>query len=361
MIHFICIHLMLYIFSNIYASDSREPAPAQLSQWKQDAIGAIYNAATKTVAYGKKDKADYYKIFLSDSSGRNERAVTHPSWPADRHQWAEEWHPSGEYLFCYVEKEEYVKEKGHKRKPVDATPGYGAYTDLWIMTRDGSKAWKLLDLPNSYSSGIIHGAISEDGTVFAWSERVAAPNFLSLNLMAGAYVMRVADVMLTPTPRLENIRTFQPGDVLAANELESISNDKSELAFYSTFETKNLLATPIYIMNMQSGKVTRLTTESFAQAPTFSPDGKHIVYMTGAKCDIFPFEIQGADWWIMKKDGSDKRRLTFMNKWNHPHSVNHYRLAGSISFITNHSFYGGVMTHPFGLTGYTAKVSFKEE
>ena len=35
--------------------------------------------------------------------------------------------------------------------------------------------------------------------------------------------------------------------------------------------------------------------------------------MTGAGADIFPFQLQGADWWIMNVDGSGKRRLTFMN------------------------------------------------
>ena len=44
--------------------------------------------------------------------------------------------------------------------------------------------------------------------------------------------------------------------------------------------------------------------------------------MTGAGADIFAFQLQGADWWIMNVDGSDKRRLTFMNVRGHPQSVN---------------------------------------
>jgi len=331
---------------------------ATLTLWKDSAIGAIYNKKTATVAYGKKDKQGYYKIFLSDSAGNNEKPLTYAGWKSDRHQWAEEWHPSGDYIFCYVEKPEYVKEKKHKRKPVDAIPGYGAYTDLWLLSRDGKKAWKLTDLPNSYSSGIIHSAISEDGTLFAWSERIKAPKFGDFNLMAGSYVLRVADFVMDSVPRFTNIRTFQPGGKDACNELDGISKDKTLISFYSTFETKNLFATPIYTLNITSGEIRRLTTESFAQAATFTPDGKNLVYMTGQECDIFPLEIQGADWWIMDVDGSHKRRLSFMNKKNHPHSVNHYRLAGCLSFMSDTSFLGGVMTHPLGLTGYTLKVTF---
>lgn len=330
-----------------------------ITLWKDSAIGALWNESTHSVVYNKKDKNGYYKMYISDAGGNNEQPLTWSGWKTNRHQWAEEWAPSGKYIFCYIEKAEYVKEKGHKRKPIDAVPGYGAYTDLWLISRDGSAAVQLTNLPNDYNHGIIHSAISRDGTMFGWSERIKAPKFLDMNLAAGAYVFRIADFVFDSVPHFENIRTFEPGDVPALNELESISNDKTTLAFYSTFESKNIFTTPIYTMNMATGEIKKLTEKSFAQSPVFTPSGNKIVYMTGAECDIFPFQVQGSDWWIMNTDGSDKRRLTYMNKRNNPQSVNKYRLAGSISFISDSSFLGGVMTKPLGLTGYTVKVDFK--
>ncbi len=59
----------------------------------------------------------------------------------------------------------------------------------------------------------------------------------------------------------------------------------------------------------------------------------------------------------MNVDGSNKRRLTFMNVWNHPQSVNDFRLAGALTFTSNTSFLGGVMTQSLGLVGKTVKVS----
>lgn len=349
-------NFILFIYCLIGFASTSLSQSSTITTWKENALGAIWNDSTNTVAFGKKDANGYYKIYLSDSLGNNEQLLNYPGWDSNRHQWAEEWHPSGDYLFCYVEKTEYVTESDHTRIPDDAIPGYGAYTDIWLVKRDGSQAWQLTNLPNDYDNGVIHGAISRDGQLFAWSERILAPNILDMNLAAGAYVMRVADFIDGSTPVLANIRTFQPDSLLAANELESISNDHSTLLFYSTFESQNLFATPIYSLNMNTNTVTKLTSESFAQAPTFSPDGTKIVYMTGAECDIFPFEIQGADWWIMNPNGSNKQRLTRMNVKNDPQSVNHYRLAGSISFINNTSFFGGVMTNPLGLTGNTVKV-----
>lgn len=329
-----------------------------ISIWKDSAIGAIYNKATQTVAYGKKGKDGYYNIYLSDTNGNNEHQFTYAGWKDDRHQWAEEWYPTGEYLFCYIEKPEYVKEKGHKRKPVDAIPGYGGYTDLWIVKRDGSKAWQLTDLANNYNTGIIHSAISPDGKLFGWSERIKAPKAGSFNLGAGVYVFRIADIVIDSVPHLENIRTFIPGGIDATNEMDAISPDHTTIAFYSTFESKNLFATPVYTLNMVTGEISKLTTASFAQAPTYTPDGKHIVYMTGDGCNIFPPQPQGADWWIMNPSGGEKQRLTWMNKKGHPQCDNHYRLAGSISFMSNNCFLGGVMTKALGLVGYTAKVTF---
>ena len=346
----IFLYCLLFSYSSIFAQSST------ITLWKDNAIGAIWNDSTNTVAYGKKDANGYYKIFLSDSLGNNEQQISFSGWDPNRHQWAEEWHPSGDYLFCYVEKTEYSAETEHTRIPDDAIPGYGAYTDIWLLKRDGSQAWQLTNLPNNYNSGVIHGAISRDGELFAWSQRIQAPVAFDMNLSAGAYVINVADFIYGAIPSLANIRTFQPDSLLAANELEAISNDHSTLTFYSTFESKNLFETPIYSLNMNTNTITKLTNESFSQAPTFNPSGTKIVYMSGQDCAIFPFEIQGADWWIMNTNGSNKQRLTRMNVKNDPQSDNHYRLSGSISFISENSFFGGVMTKPLGLTGQTVKV-----
>lgn len=83
----------------------------------------------------------------------------------------------------------------YNRTKEDAIPGYGGYADVWLLKRDGSAAWKLTDLPNNYDNGIIHGAISQDGKLFGWTQRVQAPNALDMNLFAGAYDFKVADVV----------------------------------------------------------------------------------------------------------------------------------------------------------------------
>lgn len=331
---------------------------ATMTLWKDSAMGAIWNEATNTVAYGKPDAAGHWKIYLSDSLGNNETPLTWPAWQSDRHQWAEEWDPTGQYLICYVEKNQYVFESDHTRIPEDAIPGYGAYCDIWMLRRDGSMAWQLTNVPNDYDNGVCHGAMSVDGTKFAWTERIQAPNIWDPNLAAGAYVFKVADIAYGPNPSLTNVQTYQPGNVLAGGEVESISPDNSTIAVYSTFESQNIVATPLYTIDLATGNTTKLTTLSFSQCPTYTPDGTHFVYMTGHECDIFPWSLQGADWWYMNEDSTGKVRLTYMNVTGHPQCVNAYRLAGSLSFMSNTCFLGGIMTQSFGLGGYTAKVEY---
>lgn len=325
--------------------------PAVLADFGGDGrIGAKWDPASETIAYGRSESSGHFHTYVADADGGHERRVASAAWRDDRHQFPAAWHPGGEYLAMLVEKNE------HERSSVDATPGYGAYTDYWIVSRDGSRAWKLYDLPAGYDHAITHAAFSSDGRKFVWTERVRAPRFFDLNLFAGAYVFKVADFVLAPEPHLENVRSFQPGGVEQGGEVESIAADDRTIAFYSTYVTKNLFASRIYTMDIESGAIRELTTESFAQAPTFTPDGRSIVYMTGAGADVFPFQLQGADWWIMNVDGSDKRRLTFMNVRGHAQSVNRFRLAGSISFVSDTAFFGDVMTQSLGLVGKIVRV-----
>ncbi|MEO6798690.1 MAG: hypothetical protein ABI178_01945, partial [Rhodanobacter sp.] len=149
-----------------YANDSSLDcrAPTMLAAFGHDGrIGARWNAATATVAYGRTSGNGYYHTFLSDADGNHERRVDYHAWREDRHQFPAAWHPSGRYLVMLVEKNQ------HERSSVHAIPGYGAYTDYWLVTPDGKRAWKLYDLPTGYDHAITHAAFSPDGSKFVWT------------------------------------------------------------------------------------------------------------------------------------------------------------------------------------------------
>jgi Tol biopolymer transport system component len=318
------------------------------------AIGSQWNGPTQTLAYGRPRIDGHYAAYLNDAAGTQERRVNSPLWRDDRHQFPVAWHPSGRYLMLTVEA------SMHPGSSTSATPGYGAYSDYWLATPDGSRAWRMTDVPKDRDHAITHAAFSPDGSIFIWTERIGAPR-LSWNLLAGSYRFNVSRFVDADPPRLADTRSVVPGGQPQGGEVESIAADNRTIAFYSTYRSRNLIASRIYTMDIESGDIRELTEESFAQSPRFTPDGGRIVYMTGAGADIFPFSLQGADWWIMNLDGSRKQRLSFMNKRNHAQSDGRFRLAGSLSFVSNDSFFGDVMTKSLGLTGYIVRTRLRTE
>jgi hypothetical protein len=330
------------------------PSPTRINGFPvEHAIGAKWNAATLTLAFGKPRSDGHYATYLSDADGGQVRRVAFAGWRDDRHQFPAAWHPSGRYLVMTVEKTDHVGSQA------DATPGYGGYSDYWLVTPDGRSASKLVDLPGDSAHAITHAAFSPDGTKFVWTERIKAPRIASRNLLAGSYRFNVANFVETELPHLTDVRSIIPEGADQGGEVESIAADDKTIAFWSTFRTKNLFASRIYTMDIENGSIQELTTESWSQAPTFTPDGSHIVYMSGTQSDTFPFSLQGADWWIMRRDGSHKQRLTYMNRRGNPQSVGKFRLAGSLSFISDQRFYGDVMTKSFGLVGQIVDVTIQ--
>ena len=188
------------------------------------------NAATKTIAYGRPQKDGHYQAFIADGDGANERRVAFAAWRDDRHQFPAAWHPGGDLLAMLVEQNE------HERSSVDAIPGYGAYTDYWIVTRDGNRAWKVYALADGYDHALTHAAFSPDGSKFAWTERVKAPRLWDFNLFAGGYVFKVADFVSRPrSPTSRTCGRSSRGNVDQGGEIESIAADnRKSTAFYST-------------------------------------------------------------------------------------------------------------------------------
>jgi hypothetical protein len=337
------------------ASGSQCDAPTRLARYPvPDAIGAQWNSAAQMLAYGRPRADGHYGAYLNNAEGSQERAVEYPLWRKDRHQFPVAWHPSGRYLMMTVE------ENVHRGSSTSAIPGYGAYSDYWLITPDGHSAWRMTDLAKDRDHAITHAAFSPDGSLFIWTERIGAPRF-SWNLLAGSYRFNVSRFVDGDPPHLADTRSFVPGGEAQGGEVESIAADNRTLAFYSTLRSHNLLASRIYTMDIETGAVRELTSNSFAQAPRFTPNGRRIVYMSGEGADMFALSLQGADWWIMNADGSGKQRLSFMNKRSHPQSDHKFRLAGSLSFASDDNFFGDVMTKSLGLTGYIVRVQMRPE
>jgi dipeptidyl aminopeptidase/acylaminoacyl peptidase len=159
--------------------------------------------------------------------------------------------------------------------------------------------------------GTLHAHFSPDGTMLSWSEMQEKAG-LRKRKELGYWQLMLADFRVVGgRPRLENVRPLAPGGP-AFYENHGFSPDGKRLIFTSNFRAEKRFQNDIYSLDVQSGKLTRLTNEGYNEHASYSPDGRFIAWISSVGNPS-----HGTDYWIMNADGSNKRRLTHFNQKGH--------------------------------------------
>jgi len=278
--------------------------PISYQVFQQGAFGVDWSKADDLIAFNTKSNDGLFHIYTvrPDGSNRQQLGVGSASFPL-RTTGSPAWSPSGQYLAFAAEK------AVHPGNSVGATPGWGSYSDLWVSTADGSRAWQLTNVASDKDHGTILPEFSPDGRLLEWTERTAAGQALKPDRFAGYWVIKVADFNVGPdgTPSLSGVRTVSPaGD--AFNETGGFSADSASLVFASDFETHNFWKSQIYRLDLASGTTARLTRgDAYNEHPRYTPQGE-VLWMTNADNPS-----RGTDWWTMDPDGSNAQRLSDFN------------------------------------------------
>ena len=211
------------------------------------------------------------------------------------------WHPGGRYLVVQAEKQT------HPGLPCGAGthPGAGVYNDLWSIDTQTLSAVRIVDLPTDPNRGILHPHFSADGAQLSWSEMIEGASATDGEEF-GIWELKVADVAIeSGQVALSNIRTFTPNG-RRWYENHGFSPDGQRVIFTSSEPDLPVnLATNIYTMTVATGAIAdKLTTTAYNEHAIFSPDGEHVIWMSGDNVFV------ATDWWVMNADGSDKRQLT---------------------------------------------------
>ena len=283
----------------------------RISPFLPAGYGIRWNTGTGQMAYNRPGGDGYYGLYLLDPpDGRNERPLTSPQLPG-RHTGSPCWHPSGRYIVLVAEK------KRHPGSSVPALPGWGGFSDMWLITSDGRRAWKLVEEPIEADRGMLLPQFSPDGKKIAWCERVAGPNLFIPLKVAGLFVIHVADFLDGPTPRVAGIKDFKPGGD-AFYEASCFTRDSKSLLITSDYDTKNFWRNQIYRLDLKTGVARRLThNQGYNEHPSLTPDGKSILWMSNVQCDTRSV-LNGTDWWLMDADGANPRRVSTMNVRSSP-------------------------------------------
>jgi Tol biopolymer transport system component len=278
--------------------------PLTQQVFEKDAFGADWSKTADLIAFNAKGSDGLFHIHTAKPDGGDRRRLGEGSatFP-QRTTGTPVWSPSGRFVAFVAEK------SSHPENSVGATPGWGSYSDLWVASADGSRAWQLTDVPADKDHGTIIPEFSPDGRLLEWTERTAAGKIPNPARFAGFWVIKVADFNVAGdgTPSLSNVRTVSPpGD--AFNETGGFSADSASLVFTSGFETHNFWKSQIYRLDLGSGTTTRLTRgDSYNEHPRYTPEGQ-VLWMTNAHNTS-----RGTDWWTMNSDGSNAQRLSSFN------------------------------------------------
>jgi hypothetical protein len=293
----------------------------------QNGYGLRWNAATDRLTYMQTDASGFYRVFIMHPDGSDRRSVsaTHSGLPG-KHLGAAYWHPSGRYLLLVAEKPDWSGRRLLGIPDYEALPGFGRHDDLWLVAADDARAWQLTHDANTTDQGILIPVFSGDGRHIAFAARHPG----------GRYTLEVAEFVETPQPHLENVTSFQPGGG-SYYEPGSFTSDGASLTYSSDQDTHSFWRSQIYRLDLASGRGTRLTEgNDYNEHPTVvgTPGGDWVVYMSTKGVDRFPGHLfLGTDWYAMRPDGRDAKRLTTMNvnRKDNPQNAGTMLVAGTVA------------------------------
>jgi len=280
-----------------------------------------------------------YHIFTCRPDGSDVRCLTcgKPDLSGTGWKGQPSWHPSGNYLVFTAENAAYPR----IGSGVTARPGLGHNHDVWIMTRDGERFWRITDYPENW--GVIRPSFSHDGGLLFWNEEFSMEKYprgkptdpdedpdtpghqghpgsywgyenfrYRQGEELGAWRVKLADISFEGgEPRISNIRTVNPPDGFTLIEGAGFAPGDERLVYsYACLEENGNrgLWGDIYLSDLAGTSLTRLTSTPFIhdENPEFSPDGGKILW-NASQGD--PGE--GEELWLMDADGGNKVRLTY--------------------------------------------------
>ncbi len=276
--------------------------------------GNRWNHATDRVAFMQPDATGFYRIYTMRPDGRDRAEFSPPGLPPG-HRGSVYWTPDGRYLLFTAQKPDWPDTKMFGTPAYGALPGWGTHDDIWIASADASKAWRLTNDPNTKREGELLPVISPDGNKVAWGVRQADKS----------YLLNIAQLSETPEPHLSNIESLKPGEGKYF-EPGGFSSDSRFLIYTTDDGTHNFWLSQIYRLDLVTHQTTRLTQgKDYNEHPNVvkTPSGDWIIYMSTKGAERYPGHISlGTDWWAMRLDGSEAKRLTYMDsrKPNNPES-----------------------------------------
>lgn len=258
-----------------------------------------WSRAHGRLAFDRLGEDGWFDVWTMEADGSDPRCVTcaTPGLPA-RNVGQPAWHPSGDWIVVQAEKAE------SDARPFASHPGRGTRNDLWIVRANGSEAFALTDVPNEAGHGVLHPHLHDDR--LTWSQMVGGIE-VSRDGLLGIWELRIAALVMEPTPHLEDERSTDLGHE-GFFENHGLSEDGTRWIFSANLDPDEPPGqlNDIYVIDVESlDGLERLTTAGYNEHASFLPGSDRFVWMSNAGN-----RDRGTDWWMAGLDGSEPTRLT---------------------------------------------------
>lgn len=321
--------------------------------------GRISFKADKTYYYADGISGTFYDTYRRDLNGSNPVCI---SCQADamvsRHCGSPSAEPNGRGVMLLCEDSTSTADS----LTGGARPGQGYNNGLvwWnAQTQGVHQIWSPTAIDAGY--GALQPHFNSDGTLLLWTERIPGCTPAGDNeCFYGEWRLNVADISwVDNVPVIGTTRTYAQirGGKWQENH-QFIEKSDGSLWVMLTCTEAAANANHMNICQMQlktaagawlsvnDAKATAISLTDTAAAEWdehayLSPDGAWIVYASSK--DLMDPSAGGSvqlDWWVMRQDGTDKRRITYMNTPGNTGYEGIYRALADTDWFDDDTFYG---------------------
>lgn len=266
---------------------------------------------------------------ISNKETKGNAGGLYRSWDK-RHKVMAQWHPSGQYIICGVEKEFYNE---HLYTPYSLLLGWiqsGLWLDIWAVRPDGTEWFILAPL----EKGMTGPAFTPDGSQAVYADALKDSD-LTKDVF-GKWRLQLVDFNIAgDSPSFRNKRDISP-DGARWLEPGNFSPDGKSLLFNSDIGMENAEGQDQYILDITSGEVTNLTNSPkiWDEHGIYSPSGEKIIFMSSYPYRDDPNAYKTlsikTEFMIMNRDGSNLEQLTHFREDGYPES--HEGIASTAYF-----------------------------
>lgn len=299
----------------------RNPLIGNIRILQQNGARPHWSPSGDAIVFDRRDASGYAHLYLSDLQGNVTSLTEGKAEVGSGNSGNGVFDPAGKYIVFIAEEPRHFL----KNDKTLGDPGLGMFCNLWATTRDGSRFWRLTDIPIRQGlleklpvMGVVNPHFAPDGRSLVWTER-----YDKASSSWGAWRVRSAEfTVANGTPRLENERTIvNAGRGNYVTAMGFVNAD--QLLVAGNLDGQPEYGMDQYLVNLASNKTVNLTNtpDLWEEGSCITPIHRKIIYMSNQaspyKLDFansnWAAQIIERDYFMMDSNGDHKTRLTYFN------------------------------------------------